>query len=235
MSFEDHNFEAIALHYSKTVDQKSIHIYYERPNLISLLPSDLNNLKILDLGCGSGWYAEYLTNKGAHVTAIDNSPTMINLTKQRVQARCEVYLADLNNPLDFLENETFDIIIAPLVIHYIADWKVLFCELSKKLKSNGVFIFSTHNPYIEYQLFDLKNYFEKVKIVDEWENVGKVEFYHHTLHELSEAINIADLVIERMLEPQPLIEMKTVDLKLYTKLTSSPWFLFVKAIKKDRS
>lgn len=232
MSAENNNFENIALKYSEIVDTKPVHIYYERPNLISLLPDNLNNLKILDLGCGSGWYAEYLIKAGADVIAIDNSPTMIALTKKRLGNKGTVYLADLEKPLDFLPDQTIDIIIAPLVIHYIKDWKPLFSKLSKKLKKHGIFIFSTDNPYVEYTFFGLENYFEKVKIVDEWKNMGKVDFYHHTLHELSEALYLSGFIIERIMEPQPLQEMKMADSKLYDKLTTKPWFLFVRAIKK---
>src|SRR5438552_1561948 len=94
------SFDNIALKYSESVDTKPIHIYYERPSLISLLPDSVENLKVLDLGCGSGWYCEYLTNKGAIVTSIDSSPTMVEITQKRVKD-AQVILADLNEPLDF--------------------------------------------------------------------------------------------------------------------------------------
>lgn len=61
-------FEQVAKAYAEKVDEKPIHRYYERPNLWSLLPEQLSGLTILDLGCGSGWYAEQLVKQGAHVT-----------------------------------------------------------------------------------------------------------------------------------------------------------------------
>lgn len=54
------NFEDVALIYAEVVDTKPIHIYYERPHTKSLLPQSLVGLNILDIGCGSGWYAEQL-------------------------------------------------------------------------------------------------------------------------------------------------------------------------------
>jgi len=118
-------FEKISIQYAQVVDNKPIHIYYERPNLLSLLPQAIAGLNILDLGCGSGWYAEHLTKLGANVSAIDSSPTMVELTRQRVPA-IQVFLADLEEPLDFLKDSTFDFIVAPLVIHYVKDWYSLF-------------------------------------------------------------------------------------------------------------
>ena len=133
-------FEEIALQYAQSVDSKPIHVYYERPNLLSLLPENLSNLKILDLGCGSGWYAEHLIKQGAKVWAIDASLTMVALTQKRVP-ECKVYLAELEYPLDILENELYDVIIAPLVIHYIKDWCGLFTRLADRLKPQGLFVF----------------------------------------------------------------------------------------------
>ncbi|MDX1900999.1 MAG: methyltransferase domain-containing protein [Gammaproteobacteria bacterium] len=223
-------FEQIALKYAKLVDTKPIHIYYERPNLLSLLPINIEGLNILDLGCGSGWYAEHLTTLGAKITAIDSSQTMVELTQKRVP-ECHVYLADLENPLSTLNNQSFDIIIAPLVIHYIKDWHVLFERLSKLLKHNGYFIFSTHAPHMEYIAFNLENYFQKALITDYWENIGEIKFYHHTLHELTESLYQSGFIIERMLEPMPLPEMEKADPKMYSNIVSKPWFLFVRAKK----
>jgi len=225
------SFENIADKYAHAVDEKPIHAYYERPNLLSLLPEKISGLNILDLGCGSGWYAEYLTQKGAKVWAIDASSTMVELTKKRVP-EAQVYQADLEEPLEILKNELFDLIIAPLVIHYIKDWHGLFTRLADKLKQKGHLIFSTHSPHTQYVGFNLKNYFEKTLITDYWENVGEVKFYHHSLHELAEGLSQAGFVIEKMLEPMPLSEMKNADPKMYENVTTKPWFLFVRAMKK---
>lgn len=227
------NFEEIAKNYAKLVDAKPIHVYYERPNLLALLPEKLSGLKILDLGCGSGWYAEYLTKKGAQVYAIDSSQTMVELTKLRVPS-CQVHLADLEKPLDCLAENLFDIILGPLVIHYIKDWFELFSHLTNFLKPGGSFVFSTHSPHTEFSNFNLSNYFEKVQIKDYWENMGEVKFYHHTLHELTENLYRAGFLIERIQEPMPTPEMEKADPNMYHNITKQPWFLFVKAIKREK-
>lgn len=230
----DHlGFENIASAYAASVDTKPLHIYYERPNLWSLLPKTLNGKQVLDIGCGSGWYAEQLQKSGAHVTALDASPTMVELTKKRLHHKGQFYIADLEQPLIFLEANVFDIIIAPLVIHYIQDWHVFFKRLSTTLKPNGLFIFSTHQPQTEVEIFGLKNYFDKTLITDNWPHIGEVKFYHHTLHELGEALFESNFVIERLLEPQPLPEMAKADPEMFANIIQKPWLLFVRAKKID--
>lgn len=225
------SFENISNRYAERVDSKAIHVYYERPNLLALLPDDIKDLNILDLGCGSGWYSEYLAHAGANVTALDASPTLVEMTKQRVKGNAKVYLADLEQPLDFLVNQKFDIIIAPLVIHYIKDWLPLFSNLSKLLIEKGLFVFSTHSPHSEFYLRQLDNYYEKTLIADHWKDIGEVHFYHHTLQELTESLRQAGLSIDRMLEPAPGKEMQAADPEMFKVMMNKPWFLFVKAVK----
>ena len=79
------SYDGIAGKYAETVDVKPWNAYYERPAVISLLPS-LINVKALDAGCGSGWYAEQLLSREATVTAFDLNSEFVALTRSRVGA-----------------------------------------------------------------------------------------------------------------------------------------------------
>lgn len=226
------NYEHIADAYAEQVDTKPIHVYYERPSTWALLPERLSGLKVLDIGCGSGWYAEQLVKAGAIVTALDSSARMVDLTQKRLQDRGEVIQANIEQPLNFLKSATFDIILAPLVIHYIQDWPTLMKELARLLKKNGLFVFSTHQPHETYHLFKLDNYFTQQIIQDYWPSLqATVQYYHHTFQDLTESLYQAGFLIERMTEPQPQEGLKQ-DPKLYALITTHPWFLFVRAVKK---
>jgi len=231
MSASKRSFEQIAKTYAESVDTKPIHIYYNRPNFLSLVPVNLNHLNALDIGCGSGWFSEYLLKAGAQVTALDVSPTLVELTKQRIGGKGKVHVADLNKPLDFLPDKTFDLIIASLVIHYVDDWTQLFASLGRVIKPNSILVFSTHQPHTEIELFHLENYYQKVPIIDHWKDVCEVQYYHHTLHDLSDSLYNAGFLIERMLEPPPLPELQNADPEMYKNITTRPWILFVRAIK----
>jgi magnesium-protoporphyrin O-methyltransferase len=54
-----------------------------RDTLLSWLPEDLGGARVLDAGCGTGAMAVALARRGATVCAIDVSPTLIELARER--------------------------------------------------------------------------------------------------------------------------------------------------------
>jgi len=54
-----------------------------RDKLLSWLPEDLRGARALDAGCGSGALAVELARRGAEVVAVDISPTLIELARER--------------------------------------------------------------------------------------------------------------------------------------------------------
>jgi len=55
-----------------------------RNTLLSWLPEDLSGKRILDAGCGTGALAVEAARRGAEVVAIDLSPTLVNLARERL-------------------------------------------------------------------------------------------------------------------------------------------------------
>lgn len=234
MSHNSHadKYRHIAKRYADTVDEQPIHQYYARPGILSLLPAQLENLNALDIGCGTGWYSEKLLQAGCQVTAIDANETMVAVTRERLKGKASCQQAKLEQGLRFLADHRFDILLAPLVIHYIKDWPPLFKELSRILKPGGYFIFSTHEPHTQYQKFKLDNYFEHHMIEDYWQHIqSTVQFYHHSLHDLCENLHSNGLLIDKMIEPPPQPAMQAKDKQLYHMICQQPWFLFVRAVK----
>ncbi|MGD9196164.1 MAG: methyltransferase domain-containing protein, partial [Methyloceanibacter sp.] len=54
-----------------------------RNTLLSWLPQDLSGARVLDAGCGTGALATEAARRGADVIAVDLSPTLVKLAKQR--------------------------------------------------------------------------------------------------------------------------------------------------------
>ena len=223
-------YETIASNYAQTVDTKPWNAYYERPAVISLLPP-LANTRVLDVGCGSGWYAEYLLEQGAVVTAFDLNAEFVALTQARVGARARVLQADLAQALDFAQDEEFDLAVCPLVMHYLKEWRPAFSEIRRVLKPQGILVFSTHHPFMDWKLFNREDYFALEKLEDEWK-VGKVEYYRRPLTAMSDDLDAAGFYIERLLEPQPTEAFKFADIEGYERLMKNPWFLVIRARKK---
>ena len=58
-----------------------------RSTLLSWLPADLRGRRLLDAGCGTGALAIEAARRGAEVVAIDISPTLIGLARERAEGR----------------------------------------------------------------------------------------------------------------------------------------------------
>lgn len=55
-----------------------------RDTILGWLPEDLRGRRILDAGCGTGALAVELARRGAEVVAIDLSPTLVGLARERM-------------------------------------------------------------------------------------------------------------------------------------------------------
>jgi SAM-dependent methyltransferase len=225
-------YEPIAGRYAATVDTKPWNACYERPALLSLLPP-LNGTRVLDAGCGSGWYAEHMVSQGAAVTAFDLNDEFVRLTRARVGARATVLRADLSEPLAFAADEAFDLAVCPLVLHYLRDWLPVLQELHRVLRRTGVLVLSTHHPFMDWQLFKTDNYFATELLHDEWEGIGRVDYYRRPLSAITEDLSRAGFWIDRLLEPQPTDDFKRLNPAGYERLTRNPWFLFLRAQKRE--
>jgi len=228
------SYEGKTAKYAKTVDTKPWNAYYERPAVISLLPS-LENAKVLDVGCGSGWYTEYLLGRGAIVTAFDLNSEFVALTQTRVGQRAHVLQADLARPLDFAVVSEFDVVVCPLIMHYLKNWQPALQEFNRILKPHGVLVFSAHHPFNDWKLFNKEDYFAIELLEDEWEDIGKVSFYRRPLTVISKDLASSGFLIERVLEPQPTEDFRRVNPSGYERLTKNPWFLIIRAVKKTKS
>jgi magnesium-protoporphyrin O-methyltransferase len=54
-----------------------------RETLLSWLPADLSGRRVLDAGCGTGALAVEAARRGAHVTAVDVSASLIEIARER--------------------------------------------------------------------------------------------------------------------------------------------------------
>ncbi len=216
-----------ALDYAKTVDTRPYNAYYERPATLSLLPP-LQNKSVLDVGCGNGWYAEYLLNQGATVTAFDYDQVFVQYTRNRIEGAATVIQADLAKPLTFAQDNTFDLIVAPLVMHYVQDWLAPFAEFQRVLNPKGTLVFSTHHPFMDWKSFKLKNYFGNQFLEDEWD-IGKVCFYRRPITKISADLQATGFVIERLLEPEITPEFRQAHPNAVERMENNPHFLLVRA------
>jgi ubiquinone/menaquinone biosynthesis C-methylase UbiE len=233
-------YDKLAKDYEKHVDTQSGHnAFYERPAMMKLMPSNMNQLAVLDAGCAAGWYSEQFIKLGSQVTAVDLSPAMVEACKRRVGNEAEVFTCDLVETLPF-KDETFNLIVSSLTLHYIDDWVPTFREFHRIMKPGGQLIFSVHHPFMDFKQFERPDYFAHELLMEIWnkKESGPVEvtFYRRPLQEILN-VTSSQFIIDRIVEPQPDLDLKdkseSIDWckRWFDRLSTNPHFLIVKAQK----
>jgi ubiquinone/menaquinone biosynthesis C-methylase UbiE len=228
-------YDELAEAYAERVDTKPHNAYYERPATLSLLPP-VKGKHVLDAGCGPGVYAEWLVEHGAQVVAVDGNRKMVRLAHQRLGDRVKVLLVNLEKPLNFARDGSFDIIIAPLVLDYIKDWYLVFKEFFRLLASGGALVFSMEHPYSKYDDHrETSNYFDTDLVAYTWRGFGKpvsVPSYRRSMSQVINPLLMAGFTLDYLLEPLPTLEFKASDLEEYEHLMRNPGFMCIRALKR---
>jgi SAM-dependent methyltransferase len=117
----------------------------EWPAMRALLP-DLGDKRILDLGCGFGWFARWAMIQGAaSAVGVDLSENMLSRARVETADPAVRYIrADLES-LD-LAGEVFDLAYSSLALHYVEDFDRLIGAVARALASPGHFVFSVEHP-----------------------------------------------------------------------------------------
>ncbi len=156
---------------------------------------------------------------------------MVTLADERLGGRVRVMQGDVSDLRNLLPNETFDVVLSSLVLHYLADLSETFLEWARLLRPSGTLVFSTHHPIHQASLLD-PGYLRAELIEEEWGWLGeKMHYFRRPLRDLTEPLASAGFVIERIVEPIPSDELKIKDPKGYDLLCHLPAFLFVRARK----
>lgn len=220
--------------YAAVVEDNIYNSRYERPSLQALLPT-IQGKTVLDLGCGSGVYAQWLLEQGAlRVRCIDNSAEMIKIIQSRFSSGVDGYVQDLAQGMPQESSDTYDLVICPLMLHYIEDWRLLFNDICRVLKTGGQFCFSVHHPFADFQDSPSDNYFERELITTSWDTIGtpvEVKFYRRTLTDMVQAITDSGLLISGMNEGKASPEMALINPPVFEYLSKNPNFLFFRCLK----
>ncbi len=117
----------------------------EWPAMRALLPP-LGGLRVLDLGCGFGWFARWARAEGAaSVLGVDVSERML----ERAQAATDdASIRYLRADLELFEPaaQSVDLVYSSLAFHYVETLERLFGAIHQALAPGGRLVFSVEHP-----------------------------------------------------------------------------------------
>jgi SAM-dependent methyltransferase len=181
----------------------------EWPAMRALLPP-LAGKRVVDLGCGFGWFCRWAQEQGAAaVLGIDLSERMLARAEAMTEGRGVSYRqADLEGLT--LPKAAFDLAYSALALHYLRDLGRLFGVVHRALVPGGRFVFSIEHPiymasrkagWIETadggRVWPVDSYQMEGARVTDWLAPGVVKI-HRTLGTLLNALIAAEFTIRHV-------------------------------------
>jgi len=221
--------------------------YVEMPTTLSFL-KNVKGKKVLDIGCGSGIYAKILKRRGAKVTGVDISKTLLRIAEKEVKG-VDFHYASIHK-LPFKKN-SFDIALSALMLNYVGNWDKAFKEVNRVLKKGGVYVFSIANPLFsvrertninnkEFWLLGYSSEGQKLEIYGDYFKEGwktwemaetKMLFHRKTMETIINTILKNGFSIEGYKDTKPVSLGRKVDPRSFKIFSRLPIFSVFK-IKK---
>lgn len=105
---------------------------------------DVRGKRVLDLGCGDGWFSVILAKRGAKVTGFDVSVEAVRTARDRGSANDVVdrtsFAVASAYELPF-QDATFDLVSGMAILHHVSDKQRVALELRRILKPGGRAVF----------------------------------------------------------------------------------------------
>jgi ubiquinone/menaquinone biosynthesis C-methylase UbiE len=156
--------------------------------------------KILDVGCGTGYYLKYILDKGAEAYGLDLSEEYIKQAKAYISPnRATLKVASASN-IPF-KSGYFDQVLATEVIEHVPNYEKSLKEVYRVLRSNGSAVITTINKYSYMNIaYALKRIVRGYKF-----NEHVIEFSQHGfLSLLTKYFKIDEVFMCNFLVPYPL-------------------------------
>lgn len=122
-----------------------------RETLLAMLPAAVRGRRVLDAGCGTGALSVAAAQRGAQVTAIDLSPTLVELARERLPShmrfgRIEFHVGDM---LDEAFGPFDHVIAMDSLIHYrLTDVVAALAGLAARTRHSILFTFAPRTPML---------------------------------------------------------------------------------------
>lgn len=143
-----------------------------------------NPASVLDLGCGEGWLARELQDKGIEITGVDAIPELIEKAKQRVKGDFIVASYDDISKGKIVFSKTFDAIVINFALIAKESTENLLASLPRYLAPVGKLFIQTLHPHSRKALNDYTSGWKE----GSWDGLGEkfikpYQWYFRTLED----------------------------------------------------
>jgi len=116
--------------------------------MLAQLPDDLRGKRLLDAGCGTGAMAVALAERGAEVVAVDISPALVAIARQRAPDAVQPHITWLSGDMLATPAGVFDHMIAmdSLIYYSAADIAGVLQEAATRVSGKIVFTTPPRTP-----------------------------------------------------------------------------------------
>jgi SAM-dependent methyltransferase len=211
--------------------------YYAHDNRVEVrqvylgLLADLSGGRVYEAGCGAGQDTEALARAGFDVVAVDLSPKMVALARQRTIgcSNAHVVLGDSESVGG--EFAPFDVVLSSMEIVHHQDLGRAINRYARFLKPGGRLVLVSNHPVRNMFTDPNHDYFNEGCVEESWGVIGTVPKYRWTLESYFTALRGANLWIEGVRECRAPIDVQTVQDHSVAFDGSYPSFLILYAQK----
>lgn len=191
---------------------------------------DVHDHRLLDVGCGVGYFAREMARRGARVTGVDVSPRMIEIARRlelQSPLGIEYHVGDAVELESLFGTGTFDMATSCVALQDMLDPGRALRAVHASLKPGGRFVASiTHpcsdTPFRRWERDESGNkrwlcvdrYFERTPLEFQWSGFGHYDFktpaIHLTLEDWFGLVLEAGFDVRGLREPRPTEEALSV-------------------------
>ena len=183
--------------------------------------SGKTNIKMLDVGCGPGFYLRVAGERNHQAIGIEPNPALAEAAKLEGNQLIQGYFPD-----DISEKERFDVIVFNDVLEHIPDLSNIVEGVRKHLEDDGILVINV--PSSDGPLFKISKLLYKIGLKQPWDRLWQTMFYTPHIHYFSKRSLQLFSEANDFVQIGPAMGLSDINLRgLYHRVSLSPgsWFL----------